>query len=29
MDDSNIWEWLFLELNHSSLQNEIIIGNIY
>ena len=29
VDDSNIWEGLFLELNHNSLQNEIIIGNVY
>ena len=29
MDDSNIWEGLFLELNHSSFQNKIIIGNVY
>ena len=29
VDDSNIWEGLFLELNHNSLQNKIIIGNVY
>ena len=29
VDDSNIWEGLFLELNHSSFQNKIIIGNVY
>ena len=29
MDDSNIWEGLFLELNHNSLQNKIIISNVY
>ena len=28
VDDSNIWEGLFLELNHSSFQNKIIIGNV-
>ena len=29
VDDSNIWEGLFLGLNHSSVQNKIIIGNVY
>ena len=29
VDDSNIWKKLFLELNHSSFQNKIIIGNVY
>ena len=29
VDDSNLWEGLFLELNHNSLQNEVIIGNVY
>ena len=29
VNDSNIWEGLFLELNHSGFQNKIIIGNVY
>ena len=29
VDNSNVWEGLFLELNHNSLQNKIIIGNVY
>ena len=29
VDDSNIWEGLLLELNHSSFQNKIIICNVY
>ena len=29
VDESNIWEGLFLEINHNSLQNKIIIGNVY
>ena len=29
VDDSNIWEGLFLELKHSSFLNKIIIGNVY
>ena len=29
VDDSNIWEGLFLELKHSSFQNKIIIGYVH
>ena len=29
VDNSNIWEGLFLELKHGSLKNKITIGNIY
>ena len=29
VDNSNVWKGLFLELNHNSLQNKIIIGNVY
>ena len=29
VDNSNVWEGLFLELNHNSLHNKIIIGNAY
>ena len=29
IDNSNVWEGLFLELTHYSLNNKIIVGNIY
>ena len=29
IDNSTVWEGLFLELTHSSLNNKIIVGNIY
>ena len=28
VDDDNIWEGMFLELNHSSFQKKIIVGNV-
>ena len=29
VDDLNIWEDFFLELNHSSFPNKIFFGNVY
>ena len=28
VENSNVWEGLFLEFDHNSLQNKIIISNI-
>ena len=29
INSSNVWEGLFLELNHESIKNKIIVGNLY